>query len=70
MIKYYLYYIMNANKKNGPSMSNQAKIALNKTKEMGSKITNAASKLKNNVASAVNSAKKSIEGIKHAFSVC
>ncbi len=52
---------MNLNKKNSPSMSNQAKLALNKTKEIGSKITNAASKLKNNVSSAVNSAKKSIE---------
>ncbi len=52
---------MNLNKKNSPSMSNQAKNALNKTKELGNKITNAASKIKNNVTTAVNSAKKSIE---------
>jgi Concanavalin A-like lectin/glucanases superfamily len=53
--------MMNANKKNGPSMTNQAKNAFNKTKELGSKITNAASKLKNNVSAAVNSAKKTVE---------
>ena len=52
---------MNINKKNSPSMSNQAKNALNKTKEIGNKITNAASRLKNGVTNAVNSAKKSIE---------
>ncbi len=52
---------MNLNKKNSPSMSNQAKMALNKTKEIGNKITNAASKIRNEVSSAVNSAKKSIE---------
>jgi hypothetical protein len=53
---------MNLNKKNSVStMTNQAKNALNKTKEIGSKITNAASKLKNNVSGAVNSAKKKIE---------
>jgi len=42
-------------------MTNQAKMALNKTKEIGSKITNAASKLKNNITNKVDSAKKSIE---------
>lgn len=52
---------MNANKKNGPSMSNQAQMAINKTKELGNKITNAASKLKNNISDKVNSAKKTIE---------
>jgi Concanavalin A-like lectin/glucanases superfamily len=53
--------MMNANKKNGLSMSNQAKIAINKTKEIGSKITNTASKLKNNISATVNSAKRSFE---------
>lgn len=52
---------MNVFKNNSPSMSNQAKAALNKTKEMGNKITNVASKLKNNISDAVNTAKRTVE---------
>jgi hypothetical protein len=53
--------MINTNKKNGTTMTNQAKMALNKTKEIGSKITNAASKLKNDISTKVDSAKKAIE---------
>ena len=63
---------MNANKNNSNanrnnsnanriSMSNQAKAALNKTREFGNKITNSASRLKNNIMETVDGAKQKIE---------